>query len=77
MTDVTEPAVGRRESSARLFIQIGAIVAAVGIALAVSGEDELARWLTLAGVASLVAGLHRFGRLGADPPSEPPVTPDG
>ncbi len=61
-----------REHKARLLITTGAVAACVGIALAVAGDDELSRWLVLGGVAVLVLGLHRFGRLGADPPAETP-----
>lgn len=67
-TETSAP--GRREHNARLLLTIGASVACLGIALAVAGDDELSRWLTIGGVALLIAGLHRFGRLGADPPSD-------
>lgn len=54
------------ESSARSLLKIGACTTAAGIALAVTGDGDVARWLTLFGLALLIWGLHRFGRLGAD-----------
>lgn len=54
------------ESKARSLIKIGACATAAGIALAVTGDNDVSRWLTLAGVVLLVWGLHRFGRLGRD-----------
>lgn len=58
------------ESSARTLIKIGACTSAAGIALAVTGDNAVSRWLTVLGIALLVWGLHRFGRLGNDRPSE-------
>jgi hypothetical protein len=54
------------ESSARSLLKIGACTTAAGIALAVTGDNDVSRWLTLAGLVLLVWGLHRFGRLGVD-----------
>lgn len=62
----TKPA--GRERRAGLFIRVGAGASAAGIALAAAGDEAIARWLTLGGLLVLVLGLHRFGRLGADPP---------
>jgi hypothetical protein len=41
---------------------------AAGIALAAIGDAEIGRWLVVAGALGLLLGLHRYGRLGADPP---------
>lgn len=54
------------ESKARSLVKIGACTTAAGIALAVTGDNDVARWLTLAGMVLLIWGLHRFGRLGRD-----------
>ena len=63
------------ESSARSLLEIGACTTAAGIALAVTGDNDVSRWLTVAGVLLLVVGLHRFGRLGGDPPLDFDSTP--
>jgi hypothetical protein len=57
-----------REAATRTILQVGAVTTAVGIALAVADDESVSRWLTLLGFALLVAGLHRFGRLGPDAP---------
>lgn len=54
------------EASARSLLKVGACTTAAGIALAVSGDGDVGRWLTLFGLALLIWGLHRFGRLGTD-----------
>jgi hypothetical protein len=51
------------EARARNIIKIGACASAAGIALAVTGDNDVSRWLTVIGIALLVWGLHRFGRL--------------
>jgi hypothetical protein len=53
----------RDERRARLLILAGAALMLFGIVLAL-GEDELARWLTVAGIIVSFVALHRFGRLG-------------
>jgi hypothetical protein len=53
------------ERRTRTFILIGATLLLAGIILAVS-DDDFGRWLTVAGILTLFATLHRFGRLGAD-----------
>lgn len=58
------------EAGTRTLLRVGAVTAGVGIALAASGDPELARWLVLGGIVLLVFGLHRFGRLGTDEPIE-------
>ncbi|MFZ5890308.1 MAG: hypothetical protein ACOY0T_04495 [Myxococcota bacterium] len=54
------------EASTRTLLKVGAVTAALGIALAVADDEGIARWLTLAGIVLLIMGLHRFGRLGSD-----------
>jgi hypothetical protein len=58
------------EARARSLIKIGACTSAAGIALAVTGDNDVSRWLTVIGIVLLVWGLHRFGRLGSDRASE-------
>jgi hypothetical protein len=65
---MTKPERSRpREASTRTLLKVATTTAVVGIALAASGDEDLARWLTLIGLVAMVVGLHRFGRLGADP----------
>jgi hypothetical protein len=64
----TTPSATGRERRPRILTQIGACASAVGIALAAAGDDGVSRWLVLGGVLTMIVGLHRFGRLGADPP---------
>lgn len=72
-----KPAAKRpNESRARSLLEVGACTTAVGIALAVTGDNDVSRWLTVAGLLLLVLGLHRFGRLGGDPPLEFASTPE-
>ena len=49
---------------------MGALGTVIGIALSVLGAGNLAAGMTLAGAALLLYGLHRLGRLGADPPAD-------
>lgn len=58
------------EAKARNLLRLAAPIAAAGILLSSSGDRNLARWLTLLGLVLLVIGLHRFGRLAADPPMD-------
>lgn len=64
-TDTRKPPPTGIERRTRTIILVGTTLMLGGIALAV-GEDDLGRWLTVAGVLVLFATLHRFGRLGAD-----------
>jgi len=48
------------------LIKGAAIGAAVGIAASLTEYADLGKWLAVVGVLLLVAGLHRFGRLGPD-----------
>jgi hypothetical protein len=60
----------RRAGSTRTLLIVAAAFSAAGIALSAIGDAEIGRWLVLAGGIGLIAGLHRYGRLGADPPLE-------
>jgi hypothetical protein len=72
MTKSNEPApaprVRPREPSVRILIKVAALSTTVGIALAVAGDNDIARWFVVVGLSLLVVGLHRFGRLGSDAP---------
>jgi hypothetical protein len=73
--EVREPAPPRertrgQEAKVRVLLRVAGTTTAVGILLAAAGDESLARWLTLVGLVLLVVGLHRLGRLGADPPLE-------
>ena len=72
MTSPLEPAPsagvlprGTEEKRTRVLIGAGSVLAVLGIAFAVN-DDDVGKWLTLAGVIALIVGLHRFGRLGTD-----------
>lgn len=54
------------EANTRTLLKAGATLSACGIALAVADDEGIAKWLAVAGIALLVFGLHRFGRLGND-----------
>jgi hypothetical protein len=56
---------GKEEKRTRVLISAGAVLAVLGVAFAVN-DDDVGKWLTLAGVIALIVGLHRFGRLGTD-----------
>jgi hypothetical protein len=56
---------GTEEKRTRVLISAGAVLAVLGVAFAVN-DDDVGKWLTLAGVIALIVGLHRFGRLGTD-----------
>jgi hypothetical protein len=51
-------------------LSVGALGTVLGISLSVLGAGNLAAGMTLAGAALLLYGLHRLGRLGADPPAD-------
>jgi len=53
----------RDERRARLLIVVGTALTLFGIVLALN-DDELARFVTVAGVVVSFVALHRFGRLG-------------
>ena len=54
--------------SARTLIRAAAAAAIIGIGLSVSEYGDFGKWLAIVGVALLVVGLHRFGRMGPDEP---------
>jgi hypothetical protein len=55
----------KEERRARLLIGGGAGITLFGIVLSVN-DDDIGRFLIVAGVAMLFVALHRFGRLGPD-----------
>ena len=44
---------------------LATLAVTAGVAFSVN-DDDIGKWLALAGVVALIVGLHRFGRLGAD-----------
>ena len=52
---------------------VGAFGTVIGIALSVAEGGDVAATLTLVGAGMLLLGLHRLGRLGADPPRSEPT----
>jgi len=54
--------------STETLIKAAGVCAAVGIGSSITEYADVGKWLTVAGVLLLIAGLHRFGRMGADPP---------
>lgn len=60
----------RRRSAAntRMLLTVVAPLTAAGIALAAVGDPQIGRWMVVVGVIGMIVGLHRYGRLGADPP---------
>ena len=50
------------------LIRGAALCAAAGIFLSLTEYAEPGKWLAVAGVVSLIFGLHRFGRTGPDEP---------
>jgi len=53
--------------SPELLIKGAAICAAVGIGASLTEYADLGKWLAVVGVLLMIAGLHRFGRMGPDP----------
>lgn len=53
-------------TAARKFLLVGATLLPIGIALSATGEGSLGSFLTIVGLAGLIAGLHTFGRAGVD-----------
>ena len=67
-TSAARRATGFRGPSASVLIRVAAASAALGIALSITDDyATLGKWFAVAGVLLLVAGLHRFGRLGPEP----------
>jgi hypothetical protein len=58
----------RRERLATGPLGVGALGLVLGVMLGLSGQSDLSAALTLSGAALLLWGMHRLGRLGADPP---------
>jgi len=56
---------------ARQFLVLGTSLLPIGIAIAATGESFLGSFVTLVGLAVLIAGLHTFGRAGPDPGGQP------
>lgn len=50
----------------RKFLLAGAILSALGIALASVGRPTLGGLTSMAGMSLLIAGLHTFGRAGPE-----------
>jgi len=64
-----------RERRVRLAtgpLLVGAFGTVIGIALSVVASGDVAATLTVVGAGMLLLGLHRLGRLGADPPGSVP-----
>jgi hypothetical protein len=59
-----------RAASTRTLVLLAAAVTLVGIALSVNDDDGVGGWLTLLGLIGGIVALHRYGRLGADGPSD-------
>ena len=60
----------RQESKNRSLLAACTTAALVGIALCTGANQELGAWITLAGLLGLIYSVHRFGRLGPEPPLE-------
>jgi len=58
----------RRVNAATQPLTVGAFGVTSGIATSILGLEDVGAVLTLAGLAMLLWGLHRLGRLGPDPP---------
>jgi hypothetical protein len=59
----------RHVSRATGPVSVGASGTAAGVALGVMGWEDWSAVFTVAGALMLLWGLHRLGRLGADPPA--------
>lgn len=59
-----------RAASTRTLVLVSAAVTLVGIALAVNDDEGAGGWLTLLGLIGGIVALHRYGRLGADGPTD-------
>ncbi len=67
MAQIALAATERRAQAASQLLGIGAAGTVVGLALGVVGADGAGVAVTASGFAILLLGLHRYGRLGADP----------
>lgn len=68
MSNVSFEERQRRSRLAMRAVACGALGTASGVAISLLDLEGPGRVLTLAGALLLGWGLHRFGRLGADPP---------
>jgi hypothetical protein len=59
-----------RAASTRTLVLVAAAIVLVGIALAVMDDEGMGGWLTIVGLVAGIVALHRYGRLGADGPSD-------
>ena len=59
-----------RAASTRSLVLVSAVVILVGIALSVSDDQGMGGWVTVIGLIAGIVALHRYGRLGADGPSD-------
>lgn len=62
--------VARQEAQSRSLLVACSLATLVGIALCTGDTQELGAWITLAGLLGLIFSVHRFGRLGPEPPLE-------
>ena len=60
----------RPEARSRSVLAAATATTLVGIALCTGDNQELGAWITLAGLLGLIYAVHRFGRLGPEPPLE-------
>jgi len=62
--------------SESVLIRVAALLAALGVALSITDDyAAFGKWFAVGGVALLIVGLHRFGRMGADAPIRFEVAP--
>ena len=55
--------------SESVLIRVAALLAALGVALSITDDyASFGKWFAVIGVALLIVGLHRFGRMGPDAP---------
>jgi hypothetical protein len=69
---MVEKGQGGRDRRVRLAtgpLRAGALGTVAGIVLSMLVGGDFAAMLTVAGAIMLLWGLHRLGRLGADPPA--------
>lgn len=63
--DIHRPA---RVARATVTVAAGAVGTAGGMVVSLYGAEGAGAGLTIAGALLMLWGLHRYGRLGADPP---------
>jgi hypothetical protein len=59
-----------RAATTRTLVLVSTAMMLVGIALSVSDDESLGSWVTVLGLIAGIVALHRYGRLGADGPSD-------